>query len=106
MHVEESGEALLVQLGHQIHLHLQAISIDDCPDLYVTLPSPKEVRGTRGAVSQSLTTLFRPSIRMFFEKASKLDTSFVEYEVKEATAKPNVVWDRMYIFLGPLHCTA
>ena len=91
---------------HQLHLHPQAISIDHCLDLYVTLPRPKEVCDIRGAVSQSLITMFCLAIRMFLEKASKPDTSFVQYKAKEATAKPNAVWDRMYIFPGPLHCTA
>ena len=91
VHVEESGEALLERLGHQLHLHPQAISIDDRLDLYVTLPGPKDVRDIRGAVSQSLVTMFRRSIRIFFEKASKPDASFVQYKAKVATAQPDAV---------------
>ena len=107
MHVEESGEALLARLGHQLHLHSQAITINDCLDLYVTLPAPKDVRNMRGAVSQSLITMFRRPIHFFFfEKASKRDTAFVQYKTNVATAQPDAVWDQMYIFPGPLHCNA
>ena len=48
----------------------------------------------------------RRSIRIFLEKARKPDTSFVQYKAKVATAQPDAVWDRMYIFPGPLHCNA
>ena len=50
--------------------------------------------------------MFPRSIRIFLEKASKLDTAFVQYKTNVATAQPNAVWDQMYIFPGPLHCNA
>ena len=106
VHVEESGEALLARLGHKLHLHPKAVSIDDCLDLYITLPGPKDVRDVRAAVSQSLITMFGRSIRISLEKASKPDTSFVQYQVNVATAQHDVVWDRMHTFPGPLHCNA
>ena len=37
VHVEDGGEALVAQLGHQLHRHLQAITINDCLDVFVTL---------------------------------------------------------------------
>ena len=103
VHVEESGEALLARLGHQLHLHPQAISIDGYLDLYVTLPAPKDVRDIRGVISQSLITMFRRTIRIFLEKASKPDTSFVQYKTNVATAQPDAVSVHN---LGPLHCNA
>ena len=106
VHVEESGEALLARFGHRLHLHPQAISFVDCLDLYVTLPGPKDVHDIRGAVSQSFITMFRRPIRIFLEKARKPDASFVQYKVNVATAQRDAVWDRMYIFCGPLHCSA